>query len=241
MADEARRTFHDELDTVKADIIRLAAMTSETIPRATQALLSSDLLAAQQIIDDDDVVDQQSLEIEEACLRLLALQQPMASDLRMVMTAVKLNWELERAADLSVNICKALRRVYGVALTPQLRGIVEQMSEEAYRLTRLAIDAYMDADVALASALDDMDDRLDALQVELVRAIFEAHETDNMPLLTAVQLALIGRYYERIGDHAVNMGERVQYLVTGWLPEHTGAARIEAKARRSDNGGAVDR
>jgi phosphate transport system protein len=241
MADESRKQFHEQLDDVKADIVRMAAITNETIPRATQALLTGDLQVAQQIIDDDDVVDQQSLEIEEACLRLLALQQPMAIDLRNVMTAVKLNWELERAADLSVNICKALRRIYGVALTPQLRGIIEQMSEEAYRLSRLAIDAYMDADVALASALDDMDDRLDALQVELVRAIFEAHEADHMPLLTAVQLALIGRYYERIGDHAVNMGERVQYLVTGWLPEHTGAARIEAKARRSDNGGAVNR
>ena len=233
MTDEARKNFHQELDEVKANIVRLAAMTSETIPRATQALLAGDLTAAQQIIDDDDVIDQQSLEVEEECLRVLALQQPMASDLRAVMTAVKLNWELERSADLAVNICKAVRRVYGVTLTPQLRGIIAQMSDEAYRLTRLAIDAYMDGNVALAAALDDMDDRLDGLQVELVRAIFEAQDNEGMPLLSAVQLALIGRYYERIGDHAVNMGERVQYLVTGWLPEHTGAARAEAKARQA--------
>jgi phosphate transport system protein len=165
----------------------------------------------------------------------------MASDLRAVMTAVKLNWELERSADLAVNICKSVRRIYGITLTPQLRGIIEQMSEEAYRLTRLSIDAYMDGDFALAAALDDMDDRLDSLQVELIRAIFEAHETDRMPLLSAVQLAMIGRYYERIGDHAVNMGQRVQYLVTGWLPEHTGAARAEAKARRDDSGNANGR
>jgi phosphate transport system protein len=240
MTDEARKNFHQELDEVKADIVRLAAMTSETIPRATQALLAGDLTAAQQIIDDDDIIDQQSLEVEEECLRVLALQQPMASDLRAVMTAVKLNWELERSADLAVNICKAVRRVYGVTLTPQLRGIIAQMSDEAYRLTRLAIDAYMDGNVALAAALDDMDDRLDGLQVELVRAIFEAHDNEGMPLLSAVQLALIGRYYERIGDHAVNMGERVQYLVTGWLPEHTGAARAEAKARQIAPGNTND-
>ena len=79
-------------------------------------------------------------------------------------------------------------------------------------------------------ALDDLDDRLDALQVELMRAIFDAHEQDGLELQPAVQLALVGRYYERIGDHAVNMGERIQYLVTGWLPEHTGAARAVAKA-----------
>jgi phosphate transport system protein len=235
MADEVRKSFHHQLDDVKADIVRLAAMTTETIPRATQALLNSDLAAAQQIIDDDDVIDQQSIEVEEACLRLLALQQPMASDLRALMTAIKLNWDLERSADLAVNICKTVRRVYGVTLTPQLRGIIEQMSEEAYRLMRLAVDSYMDANMALAAALDDMDDRLDALQVELVRAIFEAHENESMPLLSAVQLALIGRYYERIGDHAVNIGERVQYLVSGWLPEHTGAARAEIKARRRND------
>jgi phosphate transport system protein len=240
MTDEVRKNFHQELDEVKADIVRLAAMTSETIPRATQALLAGDLTGAQQIIDDDDVIDQQSLEVEESCLRVLALQQPMASDLRAVMTAVKLNWELERSADLAVNICKAVRRVYGVTLTPQLRGIIAQMSDEAYRLTRLAIDAYMDGNVALAAALDDMDDRLDGLQVELVRAIFEAHDNEGMPLLSAVQLALIGRYYERIGDHAVNMGERVQYLVTGWLPEHTGAARAETKARQISPGDTTD-
>jgi phosphate transport system protein len=232
MAEEVRKSFHQQLGEVKADIVRLAAMTTETIPRATQALLNADLAAAQQIIDDDDIIDQQSIEVEEACLRLLALQQPMASDLRALMTAIKLNWDLERSADLAVNICKTVRRVYGATLTPQLRGIIEQMSEEAYRLMRLAVDAYMDENIALAAALDDMDDRLDGLQVELVRAIFEAHEKEGMALLSSVQLALIGRYYERIGDHAVNIGERVQYLVSGWLPEHTGAARAEVKSRR---------
>jgi phosphate transport system protein len=166
---------------------------------------------------------------------LLALQQPMASDLRAVMTAIKLNWDLERSADLAVNICKTVRRIYGASLTPQLRGIIEQMSEEAYRLMRLSVDAYMDGNIALAAALDDMDDRLDALQVEFVRAIFDAHERDLMPMMSAVQLGLIGRYYERIGDHAVNIGERVQYLVSGWLPEHTGAARAEAKSRNASD------
>lgn len=233
MTDEARKTFHQQLDDVKTDIVRLAAMTTETIPRATEALLASDLSGAQQIIDDDDIIDQQSIEVEEACLRVLALQQPMASDLRAVMTAIKLNWDLERSADLAVNICKTVRRIYGVSLTPQLRGIIEQMSEEAYRLMRLSVDSYMDGNIALAAALDDMDDRLDALQVDFIRAIFDAHERDLIPMMSAVQLGLIGRYYERIGDHAVNIGERVQYLVSGWLPEHTGAARAEAKSRNT--------
>jgi phosphate transport system protein len=230
MGDEIRKQFHTALEGVKSDVVHLGALAIESIPRATAALLSSDLAAAQAVIDGDDAIDARSLAIEEECLRLLALQQPMARDLRGVVTALKLNWDIERSADLAVNISKTVRRVYGITLPHTVRGVVEQMSEEAFRLTRLALDAYMDLDVSLAGALDDMDDRLDSLQVELMRTIIEAHDTDGLELQAAVQLALIGRYYERIGDHAVNMGERVQYLVTGWLPENTGAARAAARS-----------
>jgi phosphate transport system protein len=159
------------------------------------------------------------------------LQQPMASDLRVIMTAVRLNWDLERAGDLACNICKTIRRMYGTPIEPKLRGLIVQMSEEAYRLTRLAIDAYAERNVALAAALDDMDDRLDALQRDFVIALIEQHDRTVMPLQSAVQLALVARYYERLGDHAVNIGERIQYMVTGWLPEHTGAARAEIKKK----------
>ena len=206
-------------------------MVVESIPRATQALLDADLSAAQAVIDYDDFLDAKSLEIDEHCLRLLALQQPMASDLRVIMTAMRLNWDLERAGDLACNICKTIRRMYGTPIEPKLRGLIVQMSEEAYRLTHLAIDAYAERNVALAAALDDMDDRLDALQRDFVIALIEQHDRSVMPLQSAVQLALVARYYERLGDHAVNIGERIQYMVTGWLPEHTGAARAEIKKK----------
>ena len=233
MSDEIRKQFHTQLDDVKTDIVHLGALAIETIPRATTALLDGNLKAAQSLIDADDIIDVRSIRIEEECMRLLALQQPMARDLRALMTAIKLNWDIERSADLAVNISKAVRRIYGVQLPHAVRGVIEQMSEEAFRLTRLAIDAYMDLDVSIAAALDDMDDRLDSLQVDLLRAIFDAHDSEGLSLQPAVQLALIGRYYERIGDHAVNMGERVQYLVTGWLPEHTSVARADTKNREN--------
>lgn len=233
MSDAIRRQFHAQLAEVKSEIVHLGALAMETIPRATAALLNGDLKAAQSLIDDDDIIDVKSIAIEDECMRLFALQQPMAGDLRSLMTAIKLNWDIERSADLSVNIGKAVRRIYGVELPPSVRGVVEQMSAEAHRLTRLAIDAYMDLDLSIAAALDDMDDRLDSLQADLMRTIFDAHETHGLGLQPAVQLALIGRYYERIGDHAVNIGERTQYLVTGWLPEHTGAARADARARHA--------
>ena len=231
MPDQTRKTFHQELDEVQQEIVRLAAMVTEVIPRGTEALLSNDLEAAQAVIDGDDALDLLSLEIEERCYQLLALQQPMAGDLRAIVTALRLNSEIERSGDLVVNVMKGTRRIYGVEYDPKLRGLIERMSEQAQRLFKLAVDAYVEGNAGLAAALDDMDDRLDLLHKDYIQAIFESHSQSSMDLQAAVQLALIGRYYERIGDHAVNMGERVRYMVTGWLPEHAGAVRAEARAR----------
>jgi phosphate transport system protein len=153
----------------------------------------------------------------------------MATDLRAIVTAVRMIAEIERSGDLVVNIAKASRRLFGVPLSARLRGLISQMGEEATRLFRLAIDAYVDCDEGMAAALDDLDDRLDGLQTEFVQEIFLWHNTGGIPVQAAVQLALIARYYERIGDHAVNIGERVRYMITGWLPEHTGAARVAAR------------
>lgn len=231
MTRELRSEYHQELDSITDGIVRMAAHVSEAIPRGTHALLDNDLEAAQALINADDELDQSSLELEQRCYRLLALQQPMAQDLRRITTALWMNAEIERSGDLMVNIAKAVRRVYGAAYDPQMRAVVVQMSEEAGRLFRLAIDAYVDSNEGLAAALDDIDDRLDNLNRECIQAIFEGHRHGYFDLQAAVQLALIGRYYERIGDHAVNMGERVVYMATGWLPEHTGAARADARHR----------
>ncbi len=119
-----------------------------------------------------------------------------------------------------MNICKGARRLYGVQLDSRLRGMIAQMGEQAAQLFSLSIDSYVDADVPLASALDDMDDILDRLQVDFIAQIFECHAAEKIELQVAVQLALIARFYERIGDHGVNIGERVRYMVTGWLPSH---------------------
>jgi phosphate transport system protein len=107
------------------------------------------------------------------------------------------------------------------------------MSEEATRLYRFAIDSYAEGNAGLAAALDDMDDRLDELHNDYIEAIFETHHAGNLHLEAGVQLALVGRYYERVGDHAVNVAERVHYMVNGWLPEHTGAARVAERARHA--------
>lgn len=221
-----RKTFHEELDSCRRDVVRLAAHVTEAIPRGTEVLLSSDLQGAQNVIDHDDVLDELSIRIEESCYTMLALQNPMAGDLREIITTLHLVGEIERSGDLVVNICKALRRVYPLELPPTIRGLIEQMSEQATRLYRMAMDAYDEGDAGLAGALDDIDDRLDDLHTAYIEEVLSWGADGNMQ--TAVQMALVGRYYERIGDHAVNIGQRVRYMVTGWLPEHAGAARVRA-------------
>ena len=226
---DVRRNFHHELDLVRDDLVRMAGMVTEALARATQAFLDGDLAVADEILSGDDEIDAIALDVEERCYQLLALQQPMASDLRAITSAIRLTAEIERSGDLVVNIMKAARRIYGVDIDPKTRGLVQRLGEQVHRLFRLSIDAYVDQDVGLASALDDMDDAVDQLHVDFIESIFEHHESGEMPLQAAVQLALVGRFYERIGDHAVNIGERVRYLCTGWLPEHTGAARQAAR------------
>lgn len=227
--EEQRKTFHQQLEQIQDDVVRLAAMATEFIPRGSEVLLSMDLQGAQQLIEEDDVLDELSIEIEDHCYHVLALQQPMASDLRAIVTAIRLTSEIERSADLMVNVAKGARRIYPIEFDPKVRGLIERMSEEAVRLYKVAIDAYVEQNASLAAALDDMDDKLDAIHKDYIEAIFESHHASNLGLEAAVQLALIGRYYERIGDHAVNVGNRVEYMVTGWLPEHSGAARHRAK------------
>ncbi len=215
MSTEIRTGFHHELDEIRAMIITLAAHVAEVIPLATEALVDNNLELASQVIEGDGVLDRLATEIEERCYRTIALQNPVASDMRAIVTAAKLTGEYERNGDLAVNICVGVRRSFGLTLGPELRSLINQMSEEAVRLTRLSVDAYADANAGLAAALDDIDDRLDDLQEDFITAIFEAHGAGELTLQHTVQLALIARYYERIGDHAVNIGEMVQYMVTG--------------------------
>ena len=233
--DDVRKTFHQQLDGIRDDIVQLAGMVTEGIGKGTEALLDGDLVATQALIDGDDELDALSISIEDRCYHLLALQQPMAGDLRALVADIRLVSEIERSGDLVVNIVKAARRIYGTDLPPRLRGMIEQLGIHAQRLFRLSIDAYVERNDGLAAALDDMDDTVDALHADYIQGIFECHATDNVGLQPAVQLALVGRYYERIADHAVNIGEKVRYMVTGWMPEMTGAARV---AQRNNGAGA---
>ena len=229
MTEQTRRTFHAEIDEISELIVQLAARTGEAVSRATDALLRYDLVEAQQIIDDDDDIDVAAIEIEERCQSLLALQQPMAGDLRQILAAMWITAELERTGGLACNICKGARRMFRTELPPRLRGLISEMNEEAIRLLRLSVDSYSEHDVALASALDDIDDRLDSLHRTFVKALLEVSRTHDLDVQPAVQLALIARYYERIGDHAVNVSDRVRYMVSGVMPWRAGVGRHRSR------------
>ncbi len=217
---ETRKSFHEQLEELRTDVIRLAAMTTEAVAAGTQALLDADLGAAERVVERDDVIDELTHAIEDTCFLLLATQQPIASDLRQVIAALRIIHELERSADLMVNVAKTTRRLYPHTLDPKVRGIIDQMGEQAANQTRVAIDAYADEDPACAAALADMDDAMDELTKSLFRTILAQASADEGAVQQAVQMALVGRHYERIADHAVSIARRVVFLVTGEQPAY---------------------
>ena len=225
MAEELRKSFHEELDQMRAKVVRMSAFVSEAIPRVTDAFLLNDFEATQAIIDGDDELDAWSMDLDNHCSLLLALQQPMAGDLRAILAVLTINSELERTGDLVCNIARTSQRIYGSSFEPELRGFVAKMSDEARLLVRLATDSFVEQDGSLALSLHDIDDRLDDLNREFFRSILETHQQGNLDFEVAINLALTARHYERIGDHAVNIGERVRYMLDGWTKEQIGSYR----------------
>jgi phosphate transport system protein len=197
----------------------MAALTTEAITAGTQAFLGGDPSAAEIVIDGDDAIDDLYHRIDDQLLLVLARQSPVAADLRAVITTMRISHELERTADLVVNVAKATRRLYPHTLDPRVRGIIDQMGQQAVSQTRVAIDAFADRDPTWAGALTDMDDAMDDLTKSLFRHILADTTSDEASVLRAVQVALVGRHYERMADHAVTIAERVEFMVTGNHPD----------------------
>ena len=154
-------------------------------------LLTGDLEGADYLVRADDEIDSRSIEIEDKCFQQLALQAPVAGDLRQLVAIIKISSELERSADLCVNICKAARRIYGHDIDPVLRGLISKMSEQAQQLYIAALDAFETNDAPKAAAIDDMDSFLDGLHRQFIQEIFESHSREKIDLQVAVQLAVL--------------------------------------------------
>lgn len=215
---ETRKGFHDELAEVNQEVVELAAMATNAIEAGTDALLSGDIAAVEQIIENDKLIDRKQHEIEDRVSSLLALQAPLGVDLRVLISVLRIIHEIERIGDNMENVAKATRRLYPAELDPRVRGIVQRMREQAINQLATAVQSFVERDPQRAAALYDMDDVMDDLQKELFRVIFSS-EVSEESLQRGVQIALIGRYFERIADHAVNFAERVSYMVTGQSPK----------------------
>lgn len=215
---EVRRSFAEHLDEIRNDVLKLAGLTTEAIGASTQALLDGDLGAVERVIGNDSRIDELKERIELRVYGMFATQQPMAGDLRTLLAVLRILQEIQLSADLTVSVAKAARRLYPGQLAPRIRGLLERKGAQASIQLNLAVDAFADLDEAIAAALPDMDDVMDDLQKDLFRAIFETCANDEAGLQQAVQLALIGRYYERIADHAVLIGAWVRFMITGEFP-----------------------
>jgi phosphate transport system protein len=215
---EIRHTYHGQLSELRVDVLRLGLMVTDAIAAGTEAFLEADLAGAERVIAADAAIDDLTHSLEERCYLTLARQQPMASDLRMVVAVLRTIHEIERTGDLMINVAKTTRRLYPVELPDPIRNLVEQMGHQASLQLRTALEAFAESDCARAMALEDMDDVMDDLQRELFRTIFALGRADEAGLQQMIQVALVGRYFERMADHAVNIGERVNYMVTGELP-----------------------
>ena len=232
--DELRKNYHHELDQARSDLALLAARVAERIAQATQVLLDSNLERAEELIKGDAEIDAAAVEIEEHCIEILALQAPVAGELRQVLALMKMIAEVERSGDLVANLCKAARRMYGHELDPRIRGIITLMGKQSQAIYTAAIEALQHNDASKAAALDDMDAYLDALQKQFIAIMIESKNV-NVDLEMAVQLAMVARFYERIGDHAVNVGERVMYTVTGKVPDHSKPKRPKVQLDDAGN------
>ena len=212
--DAMREAYHEELNAISDGLVEMANLVGSAIGPATTALLDADLQLAESVISADQKVDDLQRDLENRAIAVLARQQPVATDLRTVVTSLRMSADLERSGDLAQHVAKLARMRYPERAVPRdLRRTILEMGQLAQRLMAQAAEVILTQDVKLALQLEQDDDRMD----ELHRAIFQHLMDDRWHhgVETAVDVTLVGRYYERFADHAVSVARRVVYLVTG--------------------------
>jgi phosphate transport system protein len=214
------RHFDEELKELKEKILRMGGLVEDQIRGAIRALTERDSALARQIIENDLRVNALDVEVDEDCLRLLALHQPAARDLRFVTTTMKISTELERMSDLAENICE---RAIELNEEPQLKPYIDlpRMGNWTLRMVKESLDALVNQDTALARKVCADDDFVDNLTEQLFRELLSFMIENPQTISRAIRLTFIGKYIERIADHATNMAELVVYLVEGKIIRHT--------------------
>jgi len=215
-----QRHFDEELSDLKSKLLRMAGLTEDQIDKALTALVTRDSALARQVIERDHHVNTLDVEIDEECIRLLALHQPAARDLRLVTTAMKISTELERISDLAENISE---RAIELNEEPQLKPYIDipMMGRMARGMVKESIDAFVKDDSTIARKVLTNDDFVDDLMEQIFRELLSFMIEDTRTITRAIRLSFIAKYLERIADHATNIAELVVYLVEGKIIRHT--------------------
>lgn len=227
-----RNTFHEQLDEILAELERMTRRVSTAVVRSTRALLEADIKQAEQVIAEDLELDAAGEAVEEKVFELIALQAPVANDLRMLVAALRMVADLERMGDLAAHVAKVARMRYPAPAIPaELHPLLEEMGSVAALMVNETSDLITSRNVEAARALESTDDKMDKLRASQFRLMMADDWSHGVE--AAVDIALLGRYYERIADHAVSMARRVVYLVTGELPVAVGGTAAGSGAGAS--------
>jgi phosphate transport system protein len=209
-----RDAFHDDLDAIGLSLVEMSQLANTAMVRATKAILEADLAVAEEVISEDERIDNLHHDLDTRTLTLLARQQPVAGDLRTIVASIRMSSDIERMGDLAHHIAKLARMRYpACAIPPELVFIIQEMGEVAQRIMTKTTGIITSRDTLAAVELEKDDDEMDKLH----RKLFEILLDDNWAhgIETAIDMTLIGRYYERYADHAVSVARRVYFLVTG--------------------------
>ena len=209
-----RSVFQDELDSVSQTLFDLSVMVSDSMARATKSVMTKDLKLAEEVITSDEKIDTVQHDLDARIIDIIARQQPVASDLRALVTALRMSADLERMGDLAHHVAKLVRLRHPESAVPaELLALVEVIGETAEKIATKTGVVISTRDVALAAQVEKDDDEMDMLHRKLISALIEPSWPHGVE--TAIDLTLLGRYYERYADHAVSVARRVIFLVTG--------------------------
>jgi phosphate transport system protein len=211
--------FQDELKALKVKILKMGSLVEEAIGKAIQALVERDSVLAHKVIENDTRINTFDVEVDEECIRLIALRQPTAGDLRFITTAMKITTDLERMGDYAVDICE---RALELNEEPQLKPYIDlpRMAEIAQGMVRDALQAFLEHNTPLAYEVVKRDDAVDDLTVQIFNELLFFMIRDNTTITRAIKVSYISKYLERIADHATNIAEMVVYMDEGKMIRH---------------------
>ncbi|ABA87918.1 phosphate transport system regulatory protein PhoU [Syntrophotalea carbinolica DSM 2380] len=208
-----------EIDSLKKRVLTLSAMVEESFDRSVVALNRMDAALARQVIDADELVDQTEVDIEEECLKVLALHQPVANDLRFIVSILKINNDLERIADLAVNIAERVLDLLKMEKTP-IPFDFTGMSSKVHDMVKMSLDSLVNLDPQLAREVISLDDEVDSMHHETYRLVIDQIELHPERIQSLICFLVISRYLERIADQTTNIAEDTLYLIEGKIVRH---------------------